>query len=538
MKTVSLPVENFVKAGSTLVEWMGYFWTRVYENSELVRSVQQGQGLLMAQLYLNFMESIDLLNRNDVPVYHRERWSPLVIKQSEAGTGDATLITAGMTPTPVVGPQPEGDFVPGTVFPVGGNAKYLNAVSYPLSVSVADVLTCITDNIMSPKVVLIRDQDFIVQNDTIVFLRKNDPFTMSAFPQRVLDNDKEILLWGCDTLIDKEYVYKYLSYVLGIKATSLEFFQQMVNALWNLYNMGTPISMLKSTIGAMLGEPTAVHAEETVEAIIPRGDYVQVATDQEVYTVSASAELRVEVGTVLHNGDFITKTLRLYETLDPMKLDAVSEFGVAFRADVHSLFFEKAMLRSAVQFGVGASYDESDIVVAGLDAQGNPQLKFTLYGNPDDIQLFWQDFWQYLADHGMTSETCFQEYLDDIVLPVEGAVVGHVPPLEFFLRYFMRANAMILVIDRDKLAVQLPQIDPVGFLQLLRPVIPAHVMLLFVEHVRPEVQEYLMTDLASNLEEMVALTASSYAQPGGPSTVTMTYKDRPPVMRWIPQCRS
>jgi len=540
MKTLAIPIENFVKNGNTLVDWMGTFWTRIYENSDLVKNVQQGGGLLLAQLYLDFMESVSLINRNEVPAFHRERWMPLVIRLSQAGTGKATLIKAGMVPTPVIGPQTGSEFVPGEVFKVGGNAEYAAAISYPLSVDIEDVITCISDNILSPKVVLVRDQDFIVEENTIVFLKQNDPFKMSAFPQRDLNNDKEILLWACDTLVDKEYVYKYLSYVLGIEATSTEYFQKMVNALWNAYNYGTPIGVFKSAVGAILGEPTIIHATETVQAIIAGNAYTQVITDKEVYNVSKASTLRdvCVVGGILQMGEFLTETVRLYETLDPMKLMAVSEFGNRFRNDVRSLFFEKALLRSPLHFGVGASYDESDIVVAGLDSQGNPRMKFTVYGNPDDISLFWQDFWQYLEDHNITSETCFQAYLDDIVLPVDGTVVGHVPPLEYFLRYFMRANAMVLVVERNKLATPPEGIDPVGRLQLLRPVLPAHIMLITVEHQYPEAQEYDLDDLGSNLEQMQALTVTSSAVPGGPSTATLTYKDRPPVIRWIAQCGS
>ena len=353
-----------------------------------------------------------------------------------------------------------------------------------------------------------------------------------------MNSDKEILLWACDVLSDKEYVYKYLSYVLGVKAPSAEYYKQMLSAVWNVYNYGTPISLVKSAIGAILGEPTVLHATETVQTIITNTDNIQIVTDLSVYTVNLNAELRVVEGDTVSAGDFLTKTVRLYETLDPMKLGAVSEFGNQFRIDVHSLFFEKALLRCPVHFGIGASYEESPIVVAGLDSQGVPQLKFTLYGDPKDISTFWSDFWQYLEDHNITSETCFQEYINDIVLPVEGTVVGAVPPLEYFLRYFMRANAMVLVVERDKLSAPPQDVDPLGMLQLLHPLLPAHIMLLIVEHKHTEVQEYDLTTLDSDVEQMQALMLKSTAKPGGPSTETLTYRDRPPVMRWIAQCRS
>jgi len=544
MNTVQMPLTDVVKNGNLLVNWLGLFWTRVYEDVEFIRGLQQGRSLLIAQLYLDFLEAISLTNRTTVPVFHRERWLPLVIRQSQAGTGSAALIKVGMDPTPLVGPQESNAFVQGDVFKVGGCAEFANAISYPLNRPVSSVLTCIVDDIVHPNVVLVSGQDFVVQDDTIFFLRTNDPFTKNVFPQRTLVNDdgttdQEILLWTSDVLVDTEYVYRNLSYAMGVRAPSAEFYRNMTNRLWNLYNWGTPLSLLQSGIGAMLGEPTVIHKTEVVEAILSHENDVQIVTDLEVYSVSKTSTLRSAcvVGAVMHMGDFFTETIRLYETMDPRKLNATSEFGDRLKTDLYAMFFDQRMLKSNVEFGVGASWELSNIIVDGFDSKGNPRLRFTLYGDPDDISLFWQDFWQYLEDHDLTSETCFQDYIDDIVLPVEGTVCGHVAPMEYFLRYFMKANAMLLVVEKDKLSSPPTDRDPMSLLDLIRPALPAHVQLLVVEQIHVT-EDYDLADLNSEIGVMYGKILASSAQPGGPSSATLTYQDRPPVVRWISQCRS
>jgi hypothetical protein len=543
MNTVSVPLPDFVKNGNTLTEWLGLFWTRIYENADFVQSFEHGQGLLAAQLYLDYLENIDLIDRNTVPVFHRERWKPIVIKRSDRGKGNANLLRVGMTPPPKVGPQPAGTpYVEGEVYKVGGHAEFTNATSYPLPDGLTDVMTCICDNIAVPKTVLIRGTDFIIRENTIFFLRNNDPFDDPNFPRRVTTEegheDEEILLWTVDALIDRDYVYRHLGYVMGLETESTEFYRKMINGLWDLYNLGTPISIVKSGLGALLGEPTIIHTREVVELIRPEDQYLKIVTDKEVYDVSLDATLREEVvvGAVLRAGEFLTETIRLYETLDPMKLAAANEYGERLRDDLYSLFFDDTLMRAPLRFGVGASWELSDIVNTGFDANGNPKLKCDLYGTASDIDAFWNDFWQYLEDHNISSETCFEAYLDDIVVPVVGAVYGRVPPLEYFMRYFLKANAMVIVVERDRLTSGPTDRDPVGLLTFMQDVIPAHIFLFVVEQRHLEPEEYDMTLLGSEIERTYATDLASQAYPGGPSTVRMTYLDRPPIMRWIPQC--
>jgi hypothetical protein len=537
----NIPLEDFTSDGSVLANWLGSFWTQVFTQPDLVINLEQGHALNLAQVYLDFLESVALLNRRDAPVFHRERWTPIVLKKSEQNTGKGNLLRTDMVPAPYIGPQPENTpYPPGRIFEIGGHAEYENTTSYPLDAAVVDVITCVTDNIMSPTRILIRGIDYFVRDSTLFFLRDGDPFNSGVFPVRDIDGDEEVLLWACNTLVDKSMIYEHVGYVLSIhRPKSTAFYKAMLNGLWDMYNMGTPLRWFASGVGAVVGEPTVLSDGEIVEVILQETGVQLVVTDKQVYRVHKNATLRAAVvpDGVLNTGDFLTESVRVYDTLDPLKLAACSEFSERLKTDAFSLFFNKDWLRAPVKRGVGASWDVQDIVRDGADADGNSRLRFKLYGPQEDIDIFWADFWAYLESHEMTSETCFQGYLDAIVVPVDGAVYGRVAPLEYFMRYFMRANAMIVLIERDKLAAPDEHFDALSALSHLKKVTPAHVVVFVIEQRTLGPDTYDLSEVDHSVELMHVTTAQDTIRPGGPSATQATYMVRPPAVRWIPTCK-
>lgn len=538
MNTVSIDLSKCNNNGQLLWEWLGSFWHRVYQNPAFAKNVQYGQGLLSTQLYLDFIEGLSKINRNSVPVFHRERWHPVKLLRSQVNTGDAALLRIGVDPVPVLGPQVVSSYMYGKTFQIGGTTAFSASVSYPLE-GVQTVMACICSSIMNPGTVLLAGTDFIISESTVFFLKEKDPFNDASFPKRKVLNadgeaDEELILWCMDTLEERDYVYEQLGYVFNVRLGSSEFYRNMLNRIWDLYNYGTPIQLLKSAIGAILDEPTILNTEETVATILYNDDSIQVVTDASVYKLSASATLRAEVvvGATLSAGDFMTETIRLYSNVDPLHLNASSEYGVRFVTDVPSMFFGVNMFKSNLRFGIGASWSVSDITSVGLDVNGNPKLKIDLLGDASDINLFWQDFWAYLELNDMSAVTCFEDYIDSDV----GPVYGKVAPLEYFLRYFLRANTCIIVVESDKLTDT--GRGNINQLSMLRDVLPAHVMLMVtVQLAVTDVVYDLTTADDSDLDDAVAVLATDSARPGGLSSLTLTYRDRCPILRWIPTCR-
>lgn len=536
MNTVSVDLKNATNNGQLLWHWLSQFWHRVYQNPEFAKNIQYGQGLLSIQLYLDFIESLSRINRNSVPVFHRERWKPVRLLKSQAGTGDAALIRLGVEPPAVIGPQTTSYYVKGATFPIGGTSELSASISYPLT-GIVGGPACICDSIIGPKSVLLAGTDFVVEDSTVFFLRERDPFNNSAFPTRKVQNsdgsvDDELIIWCLDTLEERDYIYTQIGYVLDIHMESSELYLNMVNRLWDLYNFGTPVQRLQACLGAILDEPTVGSTQETVVQVLADDAGTQVVTDVAVYRLSPTATLRSEIipGAVLHQGDYFTETIRLYSNINPLRLTASGEYGVRFRTDVPAMFFGVDMFRTKLRYGLGASWDITDIVSTGLDANGNPKLKFQLFGTPEDIDVFWQDFWAYCELQGISSATCFSDYLD----PEAGKTYGRVAPLEYFLRYFLRANLCVVALDFDALTdagkANIRQ------LHLLQSVLPAHILMTVTLERHIEDVRYSMGDAIETTTAMETLVKTDTARPGGPSSLSLTYRDRCPILRWIPTC--
>ena len=94
----SLPADPSDKSFSnadTLFDWLGSFWAKVYEDPEFIQYMQGGRALRIAQLYLDLLENLKLKDRENAPVFHRERWHPVVIRKSMRNKGSVNLLRLG-----------------------------------------------------------------------------------------------------------------------------------------------------------------------------------------------------------------------------------------------------------------------------------------------------------------------------------------------------------------------------------------------------------------------------------------------------------
>lgn len=538
--TTTLSLNSALSNGDTVFKWLGSFWKILFQDDLLIRRYTGGQGLLSSQLYLDFLETLNLYDRNTVPVFHRERWRMLVLKESQRNTGDAASLQLGGTYTPVVGPQSELPFQLGTTYLIGGSVVWEGATTYPLGdPSIAGIATAVTDDIVKPTKVLMRDVDFRIDQNTIIFLNNNDPFSL-GFPVRsvVADDgtqDREVAIWVVDALFDKDYVYNFIGYVLQMRDKSSDFYAKYLNALWDMYNSGTSLAMFQSGIAAILDEPSVLEDAETIVTIL-YGDNIQVITDKNVYKLHSTSSLhpKLQVGSVLQKGDLLSDTIRIYNNIDPSRLSAGND-AARLQDDINALFLTPGFFRTKLRYGLGLSWQLEDITYHGNDANGNPKLSFTVYGDDADIQAFWQDFWQYCELNHIDGKACFDGHLHARLLPVDGAVWGSVSPLEYFLYQFLKANMLFIAVDSAKLSLRGRQ--SMYLLGALRQVIPAHVCFLVVDRQTVSTETYdvgaMVTDDAV---PALAHTLSDTAGANEYSKIRLAYKDAAPLAQLIPIC--
>lgn len=492
--------ENALK----LLSWLGSFWTAVYKDPDFIEYLEDARALRIAQLYLDLLENLKLEDRENIPVFHRERWHPIVIRRSQAGTGskemfklvDRKVDKSGI----LLGDDQKDDVYPNpTLFTLGGEKVDLNdMVVYPLSGGsdvLKTVLTCICNNIANASVVLGKGSDFVILPGAIAISKKCDPFigeTADEFPKfEVLhdnpeDNDEETVLWACDTLFDRDFVYKSIGYVMSLPTASTELYKRLVNAAWNTVASGCTPLLLKSLMATICGIPTVKSDGEIVEEIVDNDDSLQVITSKNVYTFPVNVELKddVRVGAELRRFDTLDKAVRIYPCItDVDGIGMYNEFVSSmdeFASDVPYVDLPPAFFRPELDSGFSVGWAEVPVYCVGFDKNGNPKLRFDMEGSDFDNDMFWDDVWASYEEAGESMASLLDCVNDDTIFEA-GREVGSISPIKFFLRNLVGANMLIMTVRTDTLADDAPLYDP-KFFGVVRDCVPSYIRLYVIEH--------------------------------------------------------
>ena len=535
-------ITNDIDTGDLLFKWLGSFWSGICEDAELLNRMYKANGVLSAQLYQEFLDSINLANRKQIPLYHRKAWYPITLYLKDKNSSDACGLKLNMDPTPVIGAQTDTLFEVGAICKIGGSLPYKNITAYALPDTIKSLAT-ITDNIVSPNVVYLSGVNYVIQDSILYFLNNQDPFDNAQFISEDVEIDdvttKKIILWCAETLIDRDYIYNHAGYVLGFKDATSKEYLTAVNALWDTYNDGATVANLKIAMASILGEPIATSAVEVVDTVINLENTKQVITDRNVYTLNSRAEIHSDVtkGAILHRGDFLTSTIRLYDNLDPTRLQANSPDVQQLREDVPALFLPAPMFRAKLDGGIGVTWELTDIINAGQDANDNTKYTFKVYGSDSDISKLWADIQDYMTQNDVAFGDVLTGYLyedADIATP-EGTICGRIASLEFFMANCLKSNAFITVIDVSSLS----DFGARNLYKLkeLKKITPAHVYMFTIEKITDLTDDYALdTGLSESIIQSVAKPENSVAKAGGRSAEFLTYSDKLVRVKWVPVC--
>jgi hypothetical protein len=228
------------------------------------------------------------------------------------------------------------------------------------------------------------------------------------------------------------------------------------------------------------------------------------------------------------------------------------QLGEEFRTDVPAVTLPRSFFAAPLDNGLTADWNRVPVVVDGFDYNGNPRLRFALGGDASDDQALWEYFWAQCEYKGVSSRACFMD-LDDVIVVVDGMILGYVEPLDFMLRNFIGTNCAFLVVDGTSLSDAGKTASLKGYIGLLQDTIPAHTRLFIIEHKAPKPECYSLepydayTDYDTTtckgytvdalLPLCVARTASSVAAVGVPSSVKATYRDCGVRFNWVAVCK-
>ena len=180
MSEYKIPATYDIETGDLLYKWLGSFWSGICEDAELLYRMYKANGILSAQLYQEFAESLSLTNRKRVPVYHRKIWMPITLYLTNQNAADACGINLNMNPAPSIGVQTDSHFETGVILTVGGQAPYNNVTAYKLPANITSI-AAIADNIATPDAIYLHGVNYVIKNSIIYFLNNQDPFSNSSF---------------------------------------------------------------------------------------------------------------------------------------------------------------------------------------------------------------------------------------------------------------------------------------------------------------------------------------------------------------------
>lgn len=472
---------------SQLFSWMRTFWTKLYRDKAFLKNLQGSRALRYAQLYLDLLENVQALDHSTVPVFHRERWYPIIIRKNRRNEADAALLRLGDGAVLADGTQQGYD----KQIDIGAYTDKSDTVSYSLNEPAVDIVSCVTDSIAKPTIVLNKGSDFNIVRQSIVISKEKDPFAdnsgfvrFETYDEDRKETTEEIVLWGCDTLVDKDLVFKHAGYAVGLRAESSEQYSKIVKAVWDATNDGLNPMHLRMVLSSLCGVPCIIEDKETVQTIYSCDNMLHVITDKNVYTLGGDATLRecVKGGNTLSCGDFLDTSVRIYPFISSVDdVPRKTEFSTdQFKEDVSSVSIPLAILRGPLNTGFYAGWDEKDVYCAGFDSHGNPKLMFDLgTGDPANEREYWDSVWNSAESAGMSMEDCFEGIKSANIH--EGSVCGKVIPLRFFMKNLIGANTIFVFVDTGKIAEDAPLYDP-NFYQALRKLVPDYVRLYFVEH--------------------------------------------------------
>jgi hypothetical protein len=519
-----------------LLSLLGSFWSSVYQGREFVSDVVSSKARLTSQTYQNLLELVASTSRLTIPVFHREYWSSLVIRESQFTRRKVDRHTFGSGL--VYG---DLEVLAWDIYLLQWANNFLawasdNPSTFGEQVEAADLTLqklpslvrapLIVNRMLQPSVVLTENLDYRLTDSRLEFIA--NPFDNELIPKIDIFNvtgeivDREITLWVYHGEWDLQYVYNQFGYALGIHARSSENYKQLINAILDASVSGTSSKSQQLALSAVTGLPLVVESQETVEHIYATQDKTQVITNQHVYSYPAGSAVSVTPGQTVYGGDSLTDDFQIFE------LNRGSEKVLEY---FQFLTISPAML-SFDGFSSVTFLNKDVPLVAETQPNGRLKVSWELVGFPLDVERLWDE----THSRGIAADQTLAELLDQREEQVGPTTAGHLPatvnPLQFLVDNVLRNNVWVVRL-RQRTASTGDMAT--ASLEHFRRVQPPHTCLIIVQELVVNEDSLHPEDVESEIgywySEQVAEFAPTSVEEGidfdtnGSETVTCYYLD-------------
>ena len=463
---------------------LGSFWTQLFQERDTLRGYTRGQAEEMAQHYMNLVETLSAYSIKDVPVFHTERWYPLILQKSNMSRIAFRFEPPDSSTVAYFGSQPSGISANQTFY--FGQPKTTTDLVFAFDVEVElKDFSVIADAVIAPKLALIKGTDAVLQNNVLVF--NKNIFELSTAPKfnlvdeagvpvtfvaddGTVTQDQLITLWAYNADIDKDLLFNNFGYVFDLKLNNGQFYKDVLKSVISLFVEGPTVTALRGLASAFLGVPTVLDPVEVVESIFNSGaadpKYVHVVTDKNTYTFDSYYKIldSVFVGATIYAGDPLVDSSEFYDYVKDGAwwLQRLTP-KVQHDADGYMLNYPDMSFPSHLFLG---NYKDrlifkNDLELVTLDSTG--KIHFPVYGNPSDVQSF---------------NTKLTENSSAVCSALGLTVLTPVPlnPLDFLFRNFFKSNMALLKFN----FISLAQAQTfMSFFEVIQDIMPKHVYILF-----------------------------------------------------------
>jgi hypothetical protein len=310
--------------GRTLLALLGSYWFRTYTNRYQVRSYVDATASVVAQTHKNLLELVAALSRHTTPLFHEELLLPVTIRKSQMNTSVTNSALFNKTGT---------TFDDKLLFdvPVANDL-----FAFPLPDKLVDVKQ-LFNKITFPTVALLKDVDFVVDDEQHGLVFASNPFDNSGFTHRAIYSnnivtDEEITLWGFCGQYDYDYIFNQFAYAVGLHLKTSQGYKDLTNAIFNaLIEGGASAKNLDMAFSAISGIPLSVDPHETIEVVEEDSRGVFIATDRNVYRFAAGVTPLVAEGQTITAGTALVRGVDVREFFVGNEYARTQEGGPVYR---------------------------------------------------------------------------------------------------------------------------------------------------------------------------------------------------------------
>lgn len=448
--------QNDLDNPELLLNLLGSFWATTYQGNGVVQDLMTITGQIVQQTYTQLLELLNSVSRQNIPVFHKEDWYALTIRESELNNSEALIARYGA----------EYTYADGLAY--GQKASNLfYAVPKPAGLETVSV---IFNRIAVPSVEYILNIDFTITPDLLVF--RENPFTNPLVPKRdKLNNagaivDRECTLWLYRGDWDKNYLYDQFGYALKLNLKSSEAYKTFINAILDALVEGTSQRTQQLALGAVFGIPLVMETEEVVQHI-RRLDVLHIITNHHVYQFPLTSQPTVTEGMTVYAGDTLTDTLQIFEPNRGEKIDP---------AFLRALTLEPGVLNAGYWQGITFENQDKPLIVEP-DVDGYTKVSWELGGFTFDVEKFWADVHRNGTAKNQTLAMLLDKRENPTTQPFVGSLPATINPLQFLVDNYFRSNTFIVRFKSGIKGLNRLAYVPVS---QLHKILPPHTLMLLV----------------------------------------------------------